>query len=67
MSWNDPLLTSKYLGVGSQSSRTPITRNSRFCQRSILPTLLMPPNAFWFDSLLSTTRAFDPPMLVWTI
>src|SRR5512134_1492621 len=60
MSWNGPLLTSKYLGIGSQSSSTPTTRNSRFLKSSVLPTLLTPPNAFWLASLESTITGSGP-------
>ena len=60
MSLNEPLLTSKYLGYGSQSSSTPTTRNSRSCQRTVLPTLFTPPKAFWLVSLLSTTTGSGP-------
>src|SRR5262245_41652444 len=60
MSVNEPLLTSKYFGMGSQSSSTPITRNSRPCQETDRPTLFSPPNALRLVSLLSTTTGSGP-------
>src|SRR5262245_2350298 len=60
ISVNEPLLTSKYLGRGSQSLSTPMTRNSRSSQVMVLPTLLAPPKAFWFISLLRTTTGSGP-------